>query len=223
MSGKGVVLEYDFTVLNGAEILFDTARAFLRELDGIELDFPTECRYLAGNDYQSGFETLFAAVKTKKTAAKAAKDLNDAFRLALDRAVSRSANAAFRNFVRALTERGVKVVIATRADICADAVRNAFDGLLGETVVLYQEPSVCYGTVKWDSWRLACVKNRLRPISTLAIAGSGLGVKSALLAGMRSLGVVNPRVAYQDFGGANELVEMLDTAAAKKVLSLLRL
>jgi hypothetical protein len=64
--------------------------------------------------------------------------------------------------------------------------------------------------------------NKLRNTTTLAVTGSGLGVKSALLAGMGSIAVVNDHVAYQDFGGADETVTALDAAAAKKVLEILR-
>jgi len=223
VTGKAVILEYDFTVLNGAALLFDTTRRFLLELDGIAFDVPREHRFLEGENYQVGLGRMFVEVKTKKTAAKAAKDLAAAFQEELGRAIPKSVTVAFRNFVRALVAKGVKVVIATRADICSDAVRLAFDDLLGDGVVLYQEPSVCYGSVKWDSWSRACTKNNVRRAATLAITGSGRGVKSALLVGMASLAVVNDHVAFQDFGGANDVVSALDSAAAKKVLSILRI
>jgi len=43
-----------------------------------------------------------------------------------------------------------------------------------------------------------------------------------LLSGMASVAVVHEHVAYQDFGGADEVVKTLDAAAAKKVLALLK-
>ena len=101
-------------------------------------------------------------------------------------------------------------------------MQPAFAGILGENVVLYHESSATYGSVKWDAWRRACAMNKLRNFSTIAITGSGLGVKSALVAGMGSVAVVNPHVAYQDFGGADEVVRELNAAAAKAVLEVLR-
>ena len=54
-----------------------------------------------------------------------------------------------------------------------------------------------------------------------AVTGSGLGVKSALVAGMRSVAVMNDRVAYQDFGGAGEIVDGLSAKAAKRILAVM--
>ena len=47
-------------------------------------------------------------------------------------------------------------------------------------------------------------------------------MKSALLAGMGSVAVVNDHVAYQDFGGADETVGALDGATADLILGILR-
>ena len=216
---KGVIVEFDFAAMDGAGLLYRTTEALLKE-NGIDFSPRAEAQHLAGGNYQGGLAEYFAAVKTKKTPAKAAKDLADNFAAALNAAVPKSVTASFRSFVKTLADRGVKVVIATRADV--EQVRPAFASLLGDGVALYQETSQTYGSVKWDAWRRACAMNKLRNTMTLAVTGSGLGVKSALLAGMGSLAVVNDRVSYQDFGGADETVKALDAAAAKKVLEILR-
>ena len=139
MSEKGVIVEFDFAAMDGASLLFETTKRFLKELDGIPFDIPTEARYLAGGNYQGGLAELFSVVKTKKTAQKAARDLAAAFNAALTKAVPENVTPAFRNFVKALADKGVKVVIATRADV--QAVRMAFAQILSGDVVLYQEPS----------------------------------------------------------------------------------
>ena len=221
MTGKGIVVEFDFTALDGAELLFATTKSFLKTLDKIDLDGPKEARFLAGRGYQEGLAGLFAAVKTKKTAQKAARDLTKAFAVAVKEAVPSALTSAFRNFVKAFTEKGVKVVIMTRAD--PEVIKPAFDAAFGESVVLYQEKSDCYGSARWDSWRRACHAADLSHPSVLAITGSGFGVKSALHAGMGSVAVVNDHVAYQDFGGASEAVDELSGKTAKKILRVLGL
>ena len=221
MADKGAIVEFDFTVLKGAEILCGTAKRFLMELDGIGLDAPTEARFLAGATYLDGLSRLFESVKTKKTALKAARDLADAFSARVTEVLPTAVTQGFRNFAKVLVDAGVKVVIATRADICSDGVRHAFGDLLGDGVVLFQDTSTGYGSMPWESWRLAGRRNGFRNTSAIAVTGSGYGVKSALRCGMGSLAVVNDHVAYQDFGGADEVVAALDTAAAKKALSLL--
>lgn len=217
---KGVIVEFDFAVLNGADVLYRTTAALLREI-GIPFDARIEARHLAGGNYQGGLAEYFAVAKTKKTAQKAAKDLAEAFRRALEAEMPKAVTPGFRNFVKALVAHGVRVVIATRADL--KVARPAFADLTGGDVSLYQETSQTYGSVKWDAWRRALALNKLRSTTTLAVTGSGYGVKSALVAGMGALAVINDHVAYQDFGGADEVVKSLDAAAAKVVLGVLRM
>ena len=217
---KGVIVEFDFAAMDGANLLFDVTKKFLAGLDNIPFDERIEAQHLAGGNYQGGLAEYFAVVKTKKLAAKAAKDLSAAFVSALNEAVPKSVTPAFRKFVQTIAAKGVKIVISTRADV--EAVRPAFAGLLGDDVVLFQETSSTYGSVKWDAWRRACAMNKLRNFSTIAVTGSGFGVKSALVAGMGSVAVTSPHVAYQDFGGADEVVSELNSAAAKAILEILR-
>ena len=217
---KGAIVEFDFAAMNGADLLFETTKKFLKDLDGIPYDDLAEARHMAGSNYQGGLAEYFSVVKTKKTAAKAAKELSDAFAAALDEAVPKSVTPSFRNFVRALAAKGVKVVIATRADV--SKVQGAFLSLLAQNVVMYHEESPTYGCVKWDLWRRACAANGLRHVSTIAVTGSGNGVKSALFAGMGSLAVPKARTAYQDYTGANAVVDELNADAAKEALKVLR-
>lgn len=220
MAGKGVVVEFDFAAMDGAKLLFETTRTFLRELDGIPFDEPVEAKFLAGKTYLDGLTALFASVKTKKTSQKAARDLAEAFRAAVTAAAPQAVTAAFRNFVKTLTDRGLKVVIATRADL--EVVRPAFGPLLNERVAFYQETTDAYGALRWDSWRRACRDGGLRHLASLAVTGSGFGVKAALIAGMGSMAVVHDHVAYQDFGGADAAVSELSGPTAKKALDILR-
>ena len=217
MPGRGVVVEFDFAALNGAGLLFETTKRFLKELDKIALDDALEARFLAGRTYADGLARLFASVKTKKTAQKAARDLAAAFSSAVTAAVPEAITASFRNFIKALTDAGLAVAIAARADI--EAVRPAFEPVLGERVILYPEESEAYGFPTWESWRRACMALEMKHALVRAVSGSGFGVKSALVAGMRSVAVINDRVAWQDFGGAEEVVEGLSGKTAKKFLA----
>ena len=221
MARKGVVVEFDFAALDGARLLFETTRSLLRELDGIALDVVTEAKYLSGRDCQAGLASLFSVVRTKKTALKAARDLTEAFAAVVTREAASALTVAFKNFVKALTDRGVKVVLVTRADI--EAVRPAFEAALGKNVVLFQEISAVYGAARASTWRRACREGGVSYLSSLAVTGSGAGVRSALVAGMGSMGVVHDHVAYQDFGGADAVVSELSGPTAKKALEILRI
>lgn len=221
MAERGVIVEFDFTALDGADLLFNTTKKFLNDLDGIGFDAAAEAAYLTGSFYLTGLTKYFQVVKTKKTAQKAARDLAAAFVKDLNAAIPAAITPGFRNFVKALADKGVKVVIATRADL--DVVRSAFEPVLGEKVSLYHEETCCYGASRWDSWRRVCAENRLRHTSVVAVAGSGVSVKAALWAGLASFAVIHDHVAYQDFGGADEIVKELSGTTAKKLLEILHL
>lgn len=221
MADKGVIIEYDFAAIDGAGLLSRITEGFLADLGEIPFDSAVEARHFAGGSYQGCFAEYFQVVKTKKTALKAARDFSDLVRKEFTAAVMNPLNATFVNFVKALTAKGVKVVIVTRADV--EQVRGTFAALLDPLVELYQEESPTYGSMKWDAWRLACVRTRLRPYNTLAVAGSGFSVKAALRAGMGAVAVMNARTAYQDFTGCNEFLKELNGPAAKTVLEILRI
>ena len=219
MDGRGVVVEFDFAAMDGAELLFKTTKKFLKDLDKIALDDALEARNLAGRTYADGLARLFASVKTKKTAQKAARDLAAAFNSAVTVAVPEAVTVQFRNFIKSLTDAGLAVAIATRADVDAEAVRSAFEPVLGERVILYHEESEAYGFPTWESWRRACMALEMKHALVRAVSGSGFGVKSALVAGMKSFAVINDRVAWQDFGGAGEVIGELSGKTAKKFLA----
>ena len=214
---RGGVIEFDFAAMNGAELLFKTTRKFLRDLDKIPFDESLEARYLAGRSYSDGLARLFAQSRTKKTAPKAARELAAAFADAVTKAVPTAVGIPFRNFVKAFADAGFSVAIATRADL--DAVRPVFGPVLGEKVVLYPEESDGYGFPTWESWRRACMALEMKHAVVRTISGSGFGVKSALVAGMRSVAAINDHVAYQDFGGASEVVDELSGKSAKRFLA----
>ena len=219
MDGRGVVVEFDFAAMDGAELLFKTTKKFLKDLDKIALDDALESRYLAGRAYSDGLARLFASVKTKKTAQKASRELAAAFNAAVTAAVPEAVTVQFRNFIKALTDLGLAVAIATRADVDAEEVRSAFKPVLGERVILYHEESGTYGFPTWESWRRACMALEMKHAMVRAVSGSGFGIKSALVAGMKSVAVINDRVAWQDFGGAVEIVDELSGKTAKRFLA----
>ena len=214
---RGIVIEFDFAAMNGAELLFKTTKKFLRDLDNIPFDESLEARYLAGRSYSDGLVRLFAQAKTKKTAPKAARELAAAFASAVTGVVPTAVGIPFRNFVKTFVDAGFSVAIATRADLAE--MRPAFEPVLGEKVILYHEESDGYGFPTWESWRRACMELEMKHAAVWAVAGSGFGVKSALVAGMRAVAVVNNRVAYQDFGGAGEVADELSGKSARKFLA----
>ena len=145
---RGVVVEFDFTAIDGGQLLFDTAKKILAA-KGVDLTIKLEALHLAGGNYQGGLAELFRTLDKKCDAAATARDLHDAFGKALTERAVAAVTPGFKAFVSALVERGVKVVIATRSNL--DTLRPAFEGFDPEKVVLYAEPSMTYGNGKWDA------------------------------------------------------------------------
>ena len=213
---KGVVVEFDFTVLDGATLLFNTAKKLLSGY-GIELDDKLEAKHLAGGNYQGGLAELFGKNSHAPEVVSAARELSSAFNAAVAEKSASAVTVAFRNFVRALCDKDVKVVVATRGN------PEALAAAIGDSrVITYGEVSTTYGSCKWDAWMRACHKNGLHEMLTAAVTGSGFGVRAALVAGMSALGVMNDRVAWQDFGGADDVVNALDKKASDIVLRMLK-
>ena len=214
--GIGVVVEFDFAVLNGADLLFDIASGILKGY-GVALDARLEALHLAGGNYQGALAELFAKVGCDADPAVVAAELNAAFNSEVAAKSASAVTPAFKNFIKALQEKGVKVVVSTRGDAAALA------GAIGDSeIVVHAETSSTYGSCKWDAWKRACRLNGLHEMLTTAVTGSGFGVRAALVAGMSALGVVNKRVEWQDFGGADDVVDVLDRKAADIVLKMLK-
>ena len=216
---KGVIIEFDFAVLNGAELLYETTKKLLTEGE-VPFDKTAEARYLAGGNYLGALTEYYAEVKTKKTPQKAAKDLSERFVRALNVEVPKAVDENFKKFVAELARPEVKVIISTRANLAN--VKDAFADVVKDNVELYQETSQTYGALKWDAWRRAAAHCRVRNTSTEVVTGSGYGVKNSLLAGMGAVAVLRDNVAYQDFSGADEIVTMLDEKVAKRILQILK-
>ncbi len=217
---RGVVIEFDFTAIDGGQILFETAQKILAA-KGVDLTIKLEALHLSGGNYQGGLAELFRALDKKCDAAATARDLHDAFGKALTAKAVAAVTPGLKAFITALVERGVKVVIATRSDL--EVLRPAFEGFDPEKVVLYAEPSMSYGNGKWDAWRRACNQNGLVDVLTVGVTGSGKGVKSALVAGMSAIAILHDHVAYQDFGGADVVVDSFSAKLADEAFRMLHM
>ncbi len=217
---RGVIVEFDFTALNGAEILFQVAKKQLAAC-GIDLTVKLEAMHLVNGNCQGALAELFGALDKQEDPAKAAREIMDAFRAELSRQAAGAFTPGFKAFVNALTAKGLRVIISTRAEI------EGFKALLADfdrdLVSAYSEPSQTYGNCKWDAWRRSIRANDLHEVLTVAVTGSGYGVKAALVAGMSAIAVIHDHVAYQDFGGADCVAEEFNAALADEVVRMLHL
>ena len=126
-----MIVEFDFTVLDGSKLLFDTAKALLQK-SGVELTPQLEAMHLAGGNYHGGLAELFDKLGKKADAAALARELNATFNAAVAQAAPGAITQGFRNFCKALLEKDVKVVVATRGD--APALGAAINSMSADGV-----------------------------------------------------------------------------------------
>ena len=72
---RGVVVELDFTAVDGAQILFDVAKKVLAP-KGVDLTVKLEATHLVGGNYQGGLTELFEALDVTADAAAVAQELD---------------------------------------------------------------------------------------------------------------------------------------------------
>ena len=217
---RGVIVDLDFAYFDGATLLFEAARKVLGEA-GVELDVKREALHLVGGNYQGGISELFAEAGKEVDAVACAHAIADAFRGALEAELAaKGISEGFRNFAKAIVDKGAKVVLDSR--INADVLKEALGDLAGDKVLPYAETSVTYGGGKWDAWKRAARATGLVDVLTSVVAGSGHGVKAALIAGFSAVAVIHPHVAYQDFGGAEVVLKTFDAKGAAEILRLIR-
>ena len=217
---RGVIVEFDFTAIDGSALLFDTAKKVLSRA-GVELDIKLEAKHLVGGNYQGAIAELAETVGKKLDSSALAKELSEEFAKALAAAAPGAVTAGFKAFVDALLAKDLKVVIATRVD--REIMASALDGYDPAKVVVHCEPFNTYGNCKWDAWRRICSNNSLVDVLTACVTGSGKGVKAVLVAGMSAAAIIHDHVAYQDFGGADVLAEKFSAGLAEDVLRMLHM
>lgn len=216
---RGVIIEFDFAALDGANILFNVAKERLAA-EGVDLTIKLEALHLIGGNYQGGLTELFAKLEKEADCSQIARDINEAFNAEITKRLATAVTPELKAFIKKIVEKDVKVVLATRGDI--EALKPALEEFDSEKVVPYQEKSMTYGNGKWDVWRRALSANALADILTVGITGSGNGVKAVLVAGMPAIAVVNDHVAYQDFGGADCVADAITAKLADEVARILR-
>ena len=74
---RGVVVEFDFTAIDGSQLLFETAKKVLKG-HGVDLTVKLEAMRLVGGNYQGGLSELFEFLGSKADAAKVAQELAEA-------------------------------------------------------------------------------------------------------------------------------------------------
>jgi len=216
---RGMIVEFDYAVLPGHQLLLNVCKEQFAAA-GLEIDATLMARHMFGKSFARALNTLTAQQqKTLEDPSALITSCNAALSAALTASLA-SVPAEFLAFVRAVLDKGVKVIIISRAN--ADAVRALFPDA-GEKLIVQTDTSSGFGFLGWDVWRRAARKNELRERLCVAVTGSGFSVKGVLTSSMGAMYKDNPLVAYQDFSGGDIAVQKFDVALATDVARILRI
>lgn len=218
---RALILELDYTVLNGHQILQDIFTKRLAD-EGIDLTTFDAARYLDGRPFAAGIGALCEAKgKQMVDAPTVATECQTAFSAAMDTAIASLPKAALDGVSELLKKSFGKVIVLSCASEAA--LQTAFASVVSPDLLLVHENATIYGSTAWETLRRVCRKNSLIERLIAILVGSGYSVKSAITAGMGVLARVNPIVEYQDFTGADALVSEFNVETANELFRLLRI
>ncbi len=218
---RAVVVEFDSTVMDGGRLLFETAAKLLQKEAGIELTRRMEARWLLNRPAQAGFSALLQGEKGASGGAQLAQTFLEEYATAADKAAPAAATAEFKAFLKALAAKGVKTAVVSRCN--PDALRAAFANFPDDGLSVLPDENTVYGNLKREGWLRVCRKCSLRAPLSLAITGSGFGVRGAIQAGMSALAMPNAETEWQDFTGASADIKAFDESAVREALAALHL
>lgn len=220
-AARALILELDYTVLNGHETLLNLFKKRLAK-EGIDLTAFDTARYLDGRPFAAGIGALCEA-KGKETvdAPEVAAECQAEFSAAMDTAIASLPKAALDGVADLLKKDFGKIIVLSCAS--EEALKAAFESVATPNLLLVHENANIYGSTAWEALRRVCRKNSLVERLIAILVGSGYSVKSAITAGMGVLAMVNPLVEYQDFTGADALVSEFNVETANELFRLLRI
>lgn len=220
---RGVLIEFDYTAIDGALLLHEAAAKIFGGF-GIADKFGkmAEARYFSGKPYVAGAAAFLSSVKSKRTAEKTATCIGDELDKSLAAAMPAVAAASeTRNFFKTIAASGAKIIVITQTDPAVLCEKVGMER--GDNFVIHRDKSTVYGGGRPEIWRGICAKNHLSPLRSLIVVGGTASLKGAIARGFATAAVVHEHVAYGDFGGADIVTSKMDTALARKILSVLRL
>jgi hypothetical protein len=217
---RGVLVEFDFAVMPGHEIMLDVCRQELAKV-GLKIDEVVMARSMFGRSFVAA---LSATCRAQGVAAAEVSDLAATCnRIFAERITAKIGGipAGFKDFVGANAARGLKTVLFSRAD--EESLKAAFSALPEDKLSVSEDITSSFCFTSFEGWRRFARKNGLHERLCVAIAGSGLSVKGALTTGIGSILRDNALAAYQDSSGCDKQIESFDAALLADVLRLLHL
>ncbi len=213
-----IIMDLDYAAFDGRRVVFKAAQAALKAA-GTELTQPQFSRIalIAHPVYIAEALAEFAG-NEKVDAEELGVTLQDAMHEAF-----RSGKVKFSEKTQALLDAakplGVDLAAFTTLpeDIATAALEKA--GLPADAIEIAAYPDCDKHFPRVDTWLKICRGQSKTSRSCVAVAAGQEAAKTALAAGMRCVVIPDDFTAFQDFGGADAVIDSLDDADFKKLLA----
>lgn len=212
-----VLFELEHLAMNSRKALYDILKSMLKDVK-VDFTVPLFSRYCLLQPPEQVLAELPDKLGASKTDGKKFKE--DALN-ALKYYYQSSdiePETGLVEVLKAAGENNLAVMAVTLLD--EDVARKALEqaGLteLGVSCYPYDKKSQTYPGA--DVWMKACKEIGVQPRQCLTLVTSMEACKSSLTAGMRSLVVPDEFTSFQDFGGANRVLEELTEAKPLEIL-----
>jgi len=210
----GLIVDFDYTVVDGISLLQDVATKVLSSA-GASVSPVTFTRKLFGFKTVSAIKALLGPSSKTST-----ESVVSTIASTMDQAIEdASVNTHILDVCRKAMDEGVQVAFVTARSLATVEEKLEASGFT-DAEVIKVERCERFGEYAVDAWVRAARVIHLSPRECSVIAATAMSIRQAVMAGMRTVALINPIISFQDFSGSDIIIENADIAsAADKVLN----
>jgi len=207
---SGLIIDFDYTLVDGIGLLEGMTTGVLTTA-GVSLPPGTFARKLFGSKTVSAINALLGQANRTTT-----EQVVTAIASGMDQVVVVApVNAALLGIVNQAAAAGVQTLFVTARTQAVVEEKLAALGVV-DPCVIKVERCDRFGEYAHDAWQRAARAMHVPPRQCTVIAATAMSIRQAVMAGMRTVAIINPIVSFQDFTGADVIVEGADGVDAMR-------
>lgn len=217
---RAVLFELENVAIKGRQIIYDVLESVLAD-KSVKLTQLMFSRYCLGSSPKDFLSVLLkSAGKKRLSEKKLCAEITQGIRLSFTDGTLKL-ESGFKKVLKAAAERNVLVGMLSGFDMETAGQLAAKLGLadIKENLLSYSCEDKNSPTV--DAWLKLAKKLSVFPSLCVALTTSAMSCRAALSAGMRCIVIPDKFTDYQDFGGADYIVDALNDTAIENIFTLL--
>lgn len=219
-NNKALLFELDNVAVEGRELIYDVLSGILEE-KGVAFSFAMFCQFCLYPPVKNFIPTILAkSGRARMSEEKLTAEVNEAVNaMFVDGNIK--LNAGMGDVLNAAIASGASLGAFSSFDQATSMKIMDKLGLVEKGATVLANPSEDKSMPSTDAW-LKLAKGMKTPASCcLVIASSSRACKAALSAGMRCVVLADKFTSFQDFSGADRVLDSLDEEAVGVISSLL--